>query len=77
MALLIPGPRPVGLGPPHYYTKFINILKETMKIHIIEVGYTGDLTFIQKKEETQEQHKNLVSLLRGEGWKIDQKNTLP
>ena len=39
------------------------------------MGYTGDLSFIQKKEGKQEQHKNLVSLLRGEGWTIDE-NTL-
>ena len=54
------------------YAKFINNLKhikENTEIHIIEVGYTGDLA---KKEEKQEQHKNLVSLLRGEGWTIDE-----
>ena len=58
------------------YAKFINNIKhvkENTKIHIVEVGYTGDLAFIQKKEEKQEQHKDLVSLLRGEGWTIDEK----
>ena len=39
------------------------------------MGYTSDLSFIQKKEEKQEQHKKLVSLLKGEGWTIDE-NTL-
>ena len=48
-------------------------------MHMIEVGYIGDLSFIPKKEEKQEQHKNLVSLLswllRGDGRKMDE-NTL-
>ena len=39
------------------------------------MGYTGDLSFIQKKEEKREQHINLVSLLRGKGWTIE-KNSL-
>ena len=68
----------VPLENTNKYAKFINNLKhikENTKIHIIEVGYTGDLSFIQKKEGKQEQHKNLVSLLRGEGWTIDE-NTL-
>ena len=68
----------VPLENTNKYAKFINNLKyikENTKIHIIEVGYTGDLSFIQKKEEKQEQHKKLVSLLKGEGWTIDE-NTL-
>ena len=63
---------------PTKYSKFINNLKnikETTIMHIIEAGYTGDLSFIQKREEKLEQHKNLVALLKDEGWKIDE-NTM-
>ena len=44
------------------YAKCINNLKhikENTKIHIIEVGYTGDLAFIQKKEKNKSSTKTL------------------
>lgn len=39
-------------------------------VHIIEVGYTGDLRHNEKNAEKSQQHESLASALRTAGWKV-------
>jgi hypothetical protein len=44
--------------------------KSEHPVYIIEVGYTADLNHVHKREDKTEQHRQLVDILRNEGWTV-------
>jgi ribonuclease HI len=39
-------------------------------VHLVEVGYCGDLNHARKREEKQEQHTRLIAALQARGWAV-------
>jgi len=49
-------------------TRGTHIDKTKLKVQVVEVGYTSDLSYQDKYVQKQEQHQRLLEALQRQGW---------